>query len=484
MIKKDIIRRWLLLLLPLIMILMQGLYRNVQCGIALVLATVLIWKSNISIKQAIGVLILTAGLIISDIFIGHSINFLYEGLKVGLLFIGISVSKAEDKKTLIGGFYIGISIASAIGIIAYILGFNGQELVNSIDGARVLQGSFGYANTMALFSGIGIILSAYYRTLNKDYKFIHECILLINAIAFVMTKSLFGFVCLGIAIMFALYIKSKSSRKYILISAGVVIVGILGIFITGNEEIFLRSTVASRLIYWQDALKVIIKHPFGTGVHNWESIQYGVQSADYSVKYVHNGFIQLLLDGGILAFAGLVLLVIYGYIGLIKKYTEKKSELYLCMITVLIFIVAHSFVDINFAYGIVWFLLGLILSLSRTEKVMKSKLVLPIILIAVALIAVIVPEKEYVNPHPIEYQQAYEKNDLEKMNRISAEWIEHAPRQQTAYDARYYVLDKLKDSEGLIALQSQKEEVNKTMNGLCKYLTRHKEIVLPEVTEE
>lgn len=480
MIKKDIIRRWLLLLLPLIMILMQGLYRNVQCGIALVLATILIWESNISIKQAIGVLILTAGLIISDIFIGHSTNFLYEGLKVALLFIGISVSKSEDKKTLIGGFYIGISTASAIGIIAYILGFDVHELVNSIDGTRVLQGAFGYANTMALFSGIGIILSLYYRSLNKDYKFIYECIFLINAIAFIMTKSLFGFVCLGIAIVFALYIKSKASRKYILISTGVVAIVLLGIFLTGNEEILLRSTVASRLIYWHDALKVIIRHPFGIGVHNWESIQYGVQTADYSVKYVHNGFIQLLLDGGILAFTGLILLIVYGYIGLIKKYAEKKNILYLCLTAILTFIVTHSFVDINFAYGIVWYMIGLILSFSRTEKVMKSKLVIPVIILAISMIAIIVPEKEYVNPYPIEYQQAYEKNDLEKMNEISAEWMKNAPRQQAAYDARYYILDKLKDREGLTALQFQKREVNKTMNGLCKYLTRHKEIVLPE----
>ena len=96
------------------------------------------------------------------------------------------------------------------------------------------------------------------------------------------------------------------------------------------------------------------------------------------------------------------------------------------------------------------------------------------------MIAIIVPEKEYVNPYPIEYQQAYEKNDLEKMNEISAEWMKNAPRQQAAYDARYYILDKLKDREGLTALQFQKREVNKTMNGLCKYLTRHKEIVLPE----
>ena len=484
MIKKDIVRRWLLLLLPLIMILMQGLYRNVQSAVALIFATVLIWNSKISIKQSIGVLLLCAGLIMSDIFVSHSINFLYEGLKIALLFAGISVSKSEDKETLIGGFYISISVASFIGIVAYILNIDGNELVNLIDDTKVLQGLFGYANTMALFSGIGVILSIYYRSLYKDYKFIHECILIENAIALILTKSLFGLATLIFVALVTLFIKFRESRKYILVSAGIIAIVVLGIFITGNEEVLLRSTVASRLIYWQDALKVIIRYPFGIGVHNWESIQYGVQTADYSVKYVHNGFIQLLLDGGILAFAGLTLLSVYGYIGLIKKYVEKKNELYLCLIAILTFIVTHSFVDINFAYGIVWFLLGLILSLSRTEKVMKIKLVIPIILIAVALITVVVPEKEFVNPYPIEYQQAYEKNDLEKMNRISAEWIENAPRQQAAYDARYYVLDKLKDSEGMIALQSQKKEVNKKMNGLCKYLTRHKEIVLPEVMGE
>ena len=484
MINKDIIKKWLLLLLPLIMLLMQGLYKNVQCAIVLILTTVLIRNSKISTKQGLSILFMFAGLIISDVLVGHSMNFLYEGLKVALLFFGISVSKSDDKKTLISGFYIGISITSFIGIIAYILGVNGFELVNTIDGARVLQGVFGYANTMALFSGIGIVLAVYYRTLNKDYKFVHECILIINVAAFLLTKSLFGFAALILAVLVTLFIRFKGSRKYILISAGIIAIVVLGIFLTDNEEVLLRSTVASRLIYWQDALNVIIKHPLGIGVHNWESIQYGVQTADYSVKYVHNGFIQLLLDGGILAFAGLALLIVYGYIGLIKKYIEKKNELYLCLITILTFIVAHSFVDINFAYGLVWFVLGLILSFSRTENVVKSKLVIPIILIAISMIAIIVPEKEYVNPYPIEYQQAYEKNDLEKMNRISAEWIENEPRQQAAYDARYYVLDKLKDNKGLIELQSQKEEANKTMNRLCKYLTRHKEIVLPEVTEE
>ena len=44
MVRRDIVRRWLLLLLPIIMIFMQGLYRNVQCAIAVVFASVLIWN--------------------------------------------------------------------------------------------------------------------------------------------------------------------------------------------------------------------------------------------------------------------------------------------------------------------------------------------------------------------------------------------------------------------------------------------------------
>ena len=213
MVKKDIVRRWLLLLMPLGMLLMQGLYRNTQCAIALALTTVLVWNSKISIRQAIGVLLMFAGLIISDVFVGHSTNFIYEGLKIALLFIGISVAKSEDKQTLIGGFYIGISVTSIIGLFAYVLGLKGFELVNTIDGARVLQGTLGYANTMALFSGVGIILALYYRTLNKDYKFIHECILIINTIAFLLTKSLFGFATFILAVVVTLFIRFKRSRK-------------------------------------------------------------------------------------------------------------------------------------------------------------------------------------------------------------------------------------------------------------------------------
>ena len=463
------------------MICMQGLYTNIQCAIAIIVLLFIVKKIDVPFRQLIFILLVFLGMFISDFISGNDARFIYEGLKIVLLLMGISTSELDDKKHLISGLYIGISVASFVGIIAYLFEINLYEIINSINGTKVLQGFWGYANTTALFCGIGIILAIYYISCRTDFRFLHEIALLINAIALMLTRSLFGYVCLFMSFTAMFYIKTKSSRKYIIIFSFVVFTIVIGMFLTGNEEIILRSTVASRLIYWYDALLVFIKNPFGIGVHAWEGIQYAVQTADYSVKCVHNGYIQLLLDGGIISFTGFVLLLIFGYIGLIKKYNEKNDDFYLYLTTMLTLIVLHSFVDINFAYGTVWFVIGLLLSCSKNEKNINNKIAMPIIAITIAIIAISVPEKEYINSYSIDYQQAYNKNDLGEMNKISAEWVKNAPRQQAAYDARYYVLDKLNDNQELLNLQIQKDKANNTMNFLCKYLTRHKEIVLPEV---
>ncbi len=469
-----------LLVLPSVMIFIQGLYKNHQCAIAIILVLVLIWNIKITIKQSAGVLIILTGFILSDMFSGISANFLYEGLKLVLLFLGMSVCADSDKRILFFGFYAGISLASLIGIISYIMNLNFWNYINIIDGNRILQGPFGYANTMALFSGIAIVISLYFITARKEYRFIFELLFLINVISFVLAKSVFGYVCLIISVVVCLFVGVKMSRKYIITFFAMLIICVVAVLLTGNEEVFIHSTVASRLIYWYDAFGVILKHPFGVGVHKWEEIQYMVQSADYSVKYVHNGYIQLLLDGGFTALIGFLVITVNGYTGLKERYMETKDNTYLVLICILTFILIHSFVDIHFAYGVVWFLFGLILSCSKNDKTKSAKCIIPIIIVAV-LITTVVQEKEYINPYPAEFRQAYEKNDIKQMNEVSLKWIENAPRQQAAYDARYYVLGKLEDDERLKELKIYANSINGTMNRLCKYLSTHKEIVLPEV---
>lgn len=63
---------------------------------------------------------------------------------------------------------------------------------------------------------------------------------------------------------------------------------------------FGASTFAGRLLYFRDALPVILKHPFGLGYLGYFYSQTAFQTGIYSVKYVHNDILQIALDIGII----------------------------------------------------------------------------------------------------------------------------------------------------------------------------------------
>ncbi|KIL39974.1 hypothetical protein SD70_16435 [Gordoniibacillus kamchatkensis] len=60
------------------------------------------------------------------------------------------------------------------------------------------------------------------------------------------------------------------------------------------------SELQIRLIYWRDSLN-IVRHSWwrGTGGGGWGMLQHLYQSQAYYVKYVHNQYLQILLDTGI-----------------------------------------------------------------------------------------------------------------------------------------------------------------------------------------
>ena len=73
---------------------------------------------------------------------------------------------------------------------------------------------------------------------------------------------------------------------------------------------FLESTFAGRLLYWQDALPVILTHPFGLGHQGYYYIQQSVQTGIYSTMYTHNELLQLMLDIGWLPVILLIIAII------------------------------------------------------------------------------------------------------------------------------------------------------------------------------
>ena len=172
-----------------------------------------------------------------------------------------------------------------------------------------LAGPFEYPNTMALFLLLGVIIVEH---LEKCGKYIVQLLLIVGVIA---TGSRTIFVVLCIFLLYR-YVQCRGRNKTFITFMIVVslIVCITVVFEQNLQGLsrFMRininsSTLQGRLLYWEDAIRMLIKHPFGLGYMGYFYLQQAEQTGVYSVRFVHNEWLQWMLDYGILAGIGLVM---------------------------------------------------------------------------------------------------------------------------------------------------------------------------------
>lgn len=167
-----------------------------------------------------------------------------------------------------------------------------------------LAGFFEYPNTFALF----LLVSELIVIAKEKYR---------AADAAVIAVLLFGLLYSGSRTVFVLAVLSnavliftgKNKRVKISVAAliALLVIGFAVYFIlSGKTSAFGRfltislqeSTFVGRLLYFKDALPVILRHPFGLGYMGYYDIQQSIQTGVYSVMFVHNDFLQLMLDIG------------------------------------------------------------------------------------------------------------------------------------------------------------------------------------------
>lgn len=165
-----------------------------------------------------------------------------------------------------------------------------------------LAGFFQYPNTFAAFLLLGMVILLFEEASPKQ--------------AGIGSVLLFGLVQSGSRAVMVLAIPAvlavllvRGSGKTVLWAAVAVACGLgLGILVSnlmdsGSADRFLTasagsSTLLGRLLYWKDALPVIAAHPFGLGHLGYYFTQGSFQTGVYSVRWVHNGLLQLMLDIG------------------------------------------------------------------------------------------------------------------------------------------------------------------------------------------
>lgn len=226
-------------------------------------------------------------------------------------------------------------------------------------------GTFGYANTYALFLFLALLLliSREKSTcVSELVKKISMGLFLIAGL-FLTGSRYTWLLCFVILIVYALH--EKASRKWMtgilsILAVSTVLAGTIfrhteamGRFFTTN-----LSSLYGRFLYWQDALTLIRKHPFGMGYLGYFYKQTEIQTGVYTVRYVHNDLLQWVLDIGLIPVLILLFFLVRALLNQKRKFFEK-----LLLVTILI----HSLLEFDFEHTAIMCLFVLILSCSNDE---------------------------------------------------------------------------------------------------------------------
>lgn len=389
------------------------------CIIPLLLLLVYVILSRKSIHGTIDTVwlavMMVSGMIAIALTVGDKQNAMYEYEKMACFVLAVFAGMGMKKKDSVFQAIAACALLTAfVGLLAY-CGFIRLEEFTFNDRYMVrLQSFLKYANTAALLLGCGYfsvlellhmhqkkyiaylssgILIAFYLTVSKaaiplfllfgSILFFIErkyarCFILQNLVCMMLTiftilagyqqwKTVQFFLIVAFIIIGG-YLgttdKKQQSDKYLI---GIWCAGFIGFFLLDCVLFYIKNinileTLFRRFDYMRDALSLLKGYWLtGIGPGAWKYYQYTVQTTQYTVTYIHNSWLQMWLEYGLVFFIAVLALLIKS-----MWYFFKRKQ-YL-LFTVMVFIIAHSFVDINLSFGLILMILGLLTGIALQES--------------------------------------------------------------------------------------------------------------------
>ena len=349
-----------------ISILWSGAYYEYSSAVIGAIAMLMFFASY---RKTSGKITLENGLIISLCFsVFYLISCLYA-TDPGMAFMGVAKKGAvvifallvsmlaeEQRCWLLHKLPEFAVLSTAVGALGAVLPFSRSYVI----AAGRFCGTFGYANTYALFLVLAIFVlleDVEKRSLWQRYTMGGTFLL-----ALWFTGSRYTWMLMGI-LLIVYAIKNKENRKTVLL-----VILLLGVATVAAATIFSQSeamgrlfstnlsTLWGRMLYWQDAWKLIQKHFFGMGYLGYYYEQTGVQTGVYSVRYVHNDILQWIMDIGWLPVV--LILFLLGYALYNKRRTFEQKFL-------LVAILLHSCMEFDWEHNAIVMLVILILSCTK-----------------------------------------------------------------------------------------------------------------------
>ena len=156
-----------------------------------------------------------------------------------------------------------------------------------------LAGFFQYPNSFALYLLTALIVLLHFGPYPQKEKALLSVILCGGII--LSGSRTAGALLISVMIISGCRAETRRSRRNCLLAS--LLISAMGLYLVfaGSRSL---STFYGRLLYARDALPVILHHPLGLGYNGFYWLQGSFQTGVYSVRHVHNEFLQLLLDAG------------------------------------------------------------------------------------------------------------------------------------------------------------------------------------------
>lgn len=343
-----------------------------------------------------------------------------------------------------------------------------------------LAGFFQYPNTYAIFLLICLII-LFEKFQMKDFDLYDAICVGVLAIGIFLSGSRTVFVlCIVTIFMIALLNKSK---KELLISGcvlgiAVVAVGVWGDLNRSSLHIFdwsYLSTFWGRVLYYKDAMRILLKHPFGMGYYGYYFVQGEMQTGVYSVVNVHNEFLQLMLDIGIIPGMLFAIVAIHSVVKISNQYHRLA----------LIILGLHTMLDYDFQFISMGMIALLFIENFKCKeyKVAPNARVLYTSLNAILIVGMsftLLSDLFYITKDYKKSVEFYKGNTLawieqlndsenqKEMNRLANKILKYNSHSAVAYDALALIEFSEGDTEGYV--QYKLKSISLAKYDLNRYL--------------
>ncbi len=119
------------------------------------------------------------------------------------------------------------------------------------------------------------------------------------------------------------------------------------------QGLWANQNAIQRTVFFKDGMNLFRRSPvFGNGLGSFETAIFGVQSFYYETKYVHNNYVQVLLEGGILGAVLYLGMLALALIALLRrrgldKLSGRIAALHPALCAAFLFLLIHSGVEVT-----------------------------------------------------------------------------------------------------------------------------------------